>query len=83
MSQVILVGHSCGGASISYALEHFSKKITKAVFLSATMVQDGQRPFDVFSGEVSAPVHLLAVASKPQSSLPSSSKENCVMTQQY
>jgi alpha-beta hydrolase superfamily lysophospholipase len=50
--KVILVGHSCGGASVSYALEHCPKKISKAVFLTATMVKDGQRPFDVFSEEV-------------------------------
>ncbi|RWW67630.1 hypothetical protein BHE74_00024905 [Ensete ventricosum] len=35
--QVILVGHSCGGASISYAMECYPKKISKAVFLCATM----------------------------------------------
>ncbi|RRT67507.1 hypothetical protein B296_00023303 [Ensete ventricosum] len=35
--QVILVGHSCGGASISYAMECYPKKILKAVFLCATM----------------------------------------------
>ncbi|KAF5197371.1 Esterase pir7b [Thalictrum thalictroides] len=50
--KVILVGHSCGGASISYALEHCPKKISKAIFLCATMVLDGQRPFDVFSEEL-------------------------------
>lgn len=50
--QVILVGHSSGGACVSYALEHFSRKILKAVFLCATMVSDGQRPFDVFAEEV-------------------------------
>jgi pimeloyl-ACP methyl ester carboxylesterase len=50
--QVILVGHSCGGASVSYALEHYPKKISKAVFVTATMVKGGQRPFDVFSEEV-------------------------------
>ncbi|CAK9163979.1 unnamed protein product [Ilex paraguariensis] len=50
--KVILVGHSSGGACISYALEHFSWKISKAVFLCATMVSDGQRPFDVFAEEV-------------------------------
>lgn len=50
--QVILVGHSSGGACVSYALEHFSQKISKAVFLCATMVSDGQRPFDVFAEEV-------------------------------
>ncbi|KAJ4867258.1 hypothetical protein Rs2_51202 [Raphanus sativus] len=50
--KVILVGHSTGGASISYALERFPEKISKAIFLCATMVSDGQRPFDVFSEEV-------------------------------
>lgn len=50
--KVILVGHSCGGASISYALERCPKKVSKAVFVSATMVLDGQRPFDVFSEEL-------------------------------
>ncbi|XP_009107939.1 putative methylesterase 14, chloroplastic [Brassica rapa] len=50
--KVILVGHSTGGASISYALERFPEKISKAIFLCATMVSDGQRPFDVFSEEL-------------------------------
>lgn len=52
--KVILVGHSCGGASISYALEHYSKKISKAIFVSATMVADGQRPYDVFAEELAS-----------------------------
>ena len=46
------MGHSTGGASISYALERFPEKISKAIFLCATMVSDGQRPFDVFTEEV-------------------------------
>ena len=50
--QVILVGHSSGGACLSYALEHFPEKISKAIFLCATMVSNGQRPFDVFAEEV-------------------------------
>ncbi|KAF8404310.1 hypothetical protein HHK36_009193 [Tetracentron sinense] len=50
--KVILVGHSCGGACISYALEHYPGKISKAIFLCATMVSDGQRPFDVFAQEL-------------------------------
>ncbi|GJN39877.1 hypothetical protein PR202_gb29025 [Eleusine coracana subsp. coracana] len=45
--KVILVGHSCGGASVSYALEHYPKKISKAVFLTATML----RSADVFLQE--------------------------------
>ncbi|XP_057984193.1 putative methylesterase 12, chloroplastic isoform X2 [Malania oleifera] len=50
--KVILVGHSSSGACISYALEHFPQKISKAVYLCATMVSDGQKPFDVFAEEL-------------------------------
>ncbi|KAK7401497.1 hypothetical protein VNO78_13027 [Psophocarpus tetragonolobus] len=50
--KVILVGHSIGGACISYALEHYPQKISKAIFLCATMVSDGHKPFDVFADEL-------------------------------
>ncbi|KAI9116405.1 hypothetical protein K1719_012572 [Acacia pycnantha] len=50
--KVILVGHSIGGACISYAMEHYSQKISKAIFLCATMVTDGQKPFDVFADQL-------------------------------
>lgn len=50
--KVILVGHSCGGASISYAMECYPNKISKAIFVCATMVSDGQKPFDVFAEEL-------------------------------
>ncbi|KAK4483893.1 hypothetical protein RD792_011102 [Penstemon davidsonii] len=50
--KVILVGHSSGGACVSYALEHLPQKISKAVYLCATMISDGQRPFDVFAEEL-------------------------------
>ncbi|KAK9167718.1 hypothetical protein Scep_002909 [Stephania cephalantha] len=50
--KVIMVGHSCGGAVISYAIECCPEKVSKAIFLSATMVSDGQRPFDVFAEEL-------------------------------
>lgn len=61
--KVILVGHSTGGASISYALERFPEKISKAIFVCATMVSNGQRPFDVFSQEVTIINTLLAHSS--------------------
>ncbi|PRQ20516.1 putative carboxylesterase [Rosa chinensis] len=48
-SCVILVGHSSGGACVSYALEHFPQKILKAIFICATMVSNDQRPSDVFA----------------------------------
>ncbi|KAM5574922.1 putative methylesterase 12, chloroplastic [Rosa sericea] len=50
--KVILVGHSSGGACVSYALEHFPQKISKAIFICATMVSNDQRPFDVFAEEL-------------------------------
>ncbi|KAG9136691.1 hypothetical protein Leryth_004481 [Lithospermum erythrorhizon] len=50
--QVILVGHSSGGGCVSYALEHFPKKVSKAIFLCGTMISNGQRPFDVFVAEL-------------------------------
>ncbi|GMH03963.1 hypothetical protein Nepgr_005802 [Nepenthes gracilis] len=50
--KVILVGHGCGGACISHAMELYPQKISKAIFLCATMVSDGQRPFDVFKEEL-------------------------------
>ncbi|CAN1309996.1 Putative methylesterase 14, chloroplastic [Linum perenne] len=40
--KVILVGHSTGGACVSYALELLPEKISKAIFVGATMVSDDQ-----------------------------------------
>ncbi|MCO5551639.1 hypothetical protein L7F22_005143 [Adiantum nelumboides] len=39
---VILVGHSLGGSCISYAMELFSEKIEKTVFVAALMPTDNQ-----------------------------------------
>ncbi|GAB4839519.1 Putative methylesterase 14, chloroplastic [Ancistrocladus abbreviatus] len=50
--KVVLVAHGCGGSCISHAMECFPHKISKAVFICATMVSDGQRPFDVFKEEL-------------------------------
>ncbi|KAL4386490.1 hypothetical protein GQ457_09G006390 [Hibiscus cannabinus] len=57
--KVILVGHSSGGACLSYALENFPEKISKAIFLCATMVSNGQRPFDVFAEELGSAEHFM------------------------
>ncbi|XP_024369321.1 putative methylesterase 11, chloroplastic [Physcomitrium patens] len=46
--KVILVAHNIGGACISYAMECFPGKVSKAVFVAAAMITDGQRAFDVF-----------------------------------
>ncbi|KAI0523532.1 hypothetical protein KFK09_005927 [Dendrobium nobile] len=47
--KVILVGHDFGGACISYAMEAFPTKISKAVFLAAAMLKDGQNTLHIFS----------------------------------
>lgn len=60
--KVILVGHDVGGACISYAMEHFPSKIAKAVFISAAMVINEQRAFDIFAEEAKNPDFLLRKA---------------------
>ncbi|MCO5593474.1 hypothetical protein L7F22_047488 [Adiantum nelumboides] len=50
--KVMLVGHDFGGACISYVMERLPHKIVKSVFVSATMVANGQSAFDVFSPKV-------------------------------
>ncbi|KAL0386080.1 UNVERIFIED_CONTAM: Pre-splicing factor ATP-dependent RNA helicase DEAH10, partial [Sesamum radiatum] len=47
--QVILVGHDLGGACISYAMELYPTKVSKAIFVAATMLNNGQSALDVFS----------------------------------
>eukprot|EP00250_Pteridium_aquilinum_P021789 c25225_g1_i3 orf=138-896(+) len=39
--KVILVGHSLGGSSISYAMELFPEKVSKAIFINALMPLSG------------------------------------------
>ncbi|XP_010502986.1 PREDICTED: putative methylesterase 11, chloroplastic [Camelina sativa] len=47
--KVILVSHDFGGACISYAMELFPSKISKAVYLAAAMLTNGQSTLDMFS----------------------------------
>ncbi|KAL1538802.1 putative methylesterase 11, chloroplastic [Salvia divinorum] len=50
--KVILVGHDFGGTCVSYAMEAFPAKISKAVFLAAAMLTSGQSALDIFSDKV-------------------------------
>lgn len=61
--QVILVGHALGGACVSYAMEMYPGKVSKAVFVAATMLRDGQSALDIFSQQ-SALSHLNQRAQK-------------------
>ncbi|KAI7987559.1 hypothetical protein LOK49_LG13G00186 [Camellia lanceoleosa] len=48
-SLVILVGHDFGGTCISYAMELFPHRVSKAVYVAATMLTSGQSTLDMFS----------------------------------
>lgn len=50
--QVILVGHDFGGACISYAMELLPSKISKAIFVAAAMLTNGQSTLDMFAKQV-------------------------------
>ncbi|CAN4082702.1 unnamed protein product [Withania somnifera] len=47
--KVILVGHDFGGACISFAMELYPFKVSKAVFVAAAMLNSGQSALDIFS----------------------------------
>ncbi|KAK4594502.1 hypothetical protein RGQ29_018259 [Quercus rubra] len=47
--KVILVGHDFGGACISYVMELFPSKISKAIFIAAAMLSSGQSFLDMVS----------------------------------
>ncbi|CAA7036302.1 unnamed protein product [Microthlaspi erraticum] len=50
--KVILVGHDFGGACMSYAMEMFPSKISKAIFISAAMLANGQSTLDLFNQQL-------------------------------
>ncbi|KAM3732128.1 hypothetical protein ACB098_11G037000 [Castanea mollissima] len=47
--KVILAGHDFGGVCISYVMELFPSKISKAIFIAAAMLSSGQSFLDMFS----------------------------------
>ncbi|KAJ9173176.1 hypothetical protein P3X46_016339 [Hevea brasiliensis] len=52
--KVILVGHDFGGACISYAMELFPHKTSKAIFVAAAMLTNGQSTLDMFSQQANS-----------------------------
>ncbi|KAL3684499.1 hypothetical protein R1sor_002521 [Riccia sorocarpa] len=86
-NKVILVGHSLGGISISFAMELLPQKISKAVFVTACMPRNNQSasdtfPPDLFPGLLSSGVVLLNYGNGP-SSLPTSFSVNLSSVAEY
>ncbi|KAK2967788.1 hypothetical protein RJ640_008008 [Escallonia rubra] len=52
--KVILVGHDIGGTCVSYVMELFPSKVSKAIFVAATMPTSGQSTLDTFSQQTSS-----------------------------
>lgn len=46
------MGHDFGGTCISHAMESFPSKISKAVFIAAAMLTNGQSTLDMFTKQV-------------------------------
>ncbi|VVA32523.1 PREDICTED: putative methylesterase [Prunus dulcis] len=53
-NKVILVGHDFGGACISYAMELFPHKVSKAIFIAAAMLKNGQSTLEMFSQQATS-----------------------------
>ncbi|KAL3685156.1 hypothetical protein R1sor_003178 [Riccia sorocarpa] len=75
-NKVILVGHSLGGVSISFAMELLPQKVSKAVFVTACMPRNNQSaldtfPPDLFPGLVSSGAVIINFGNGPNS-LPTS-----------
>lgn len=46
------MGHDLGGVCVSYAMEMNPSKVSRAVFVAATMLSNGQSALDVVSKQV-------------------------------
>lgn len=70
LDDVVLVGHSFGGISISGAADRLPQRIRHLVYLDAFIVQDGQSPFDTLTPEFAAARRRVAQESSGGLSLP-------------
>jgi pimeloyl-ACP methyl ester carboxylesterase len=52
LTDVVLVGHSFGGNAISGTADRMGERIRHLFYLDASMLQNGQRPFDLLPKDV-------------------------------
>lgn len=50
--QVILVGHDFGGACVSYVMEMFPSKVSKAIYIAAAMLSSGKSTLATYQEQV-------------------------------
>ena len=63
LNDVVLVGHSFGGITISGVADRMPERIRHLYYLDATMLRSGQKPFDMLPQDVVAQRLKLAEAS--------------------
>lgn len=50
---MILVGHDFGGVSVSYVMEMFPSKVSKAIYIAAAMLTSGKSTLATYQEQVS------------------------------
>lgn len=54
LTNVVLVGHSFGGVTISGVADRIPNRLSRLIYLDALVLQDGESPFDSFAPEMVA-----------------------------
>lgn len=70
LHNVVLVGHSFAGISISGVADRMPDRINRLVYLDALLLQNGQSVFDIFPSELAAARRALAQQTSGGVSLP-------------
>ena len=76
LNEVILVGHSFGGAVISGVAESFPDRVKQLVYLDAAVLENGECMFDCMPPEIAEERQLLARETSGSISLPTPTAED-------
>jgi len=80
LEDVVLVGHSFGGAPITGAADHVPERIRALVYLDAAIMEDGESWFSLLPPEIAASRHKMAEEATGGLSLPVGPVENFGVT---
>lgn len=76
LSNIILVGHSFAGSTISGVADRLKDRINRLIYLDAVILSNGQSPFDIAPDSIVKERIALAQNSENQMSIPPPSPEN-------